>query len=147
VYRDRLIEHGEERYAFDRFVEVGRKAGFIPDAVSILTDTTNVNGAGAVQDTYTLLRKGVRKLLRELGYHLPGQRRGLSEKTRQLVETYVDQDRKAAIDWRDPEARAEQLRVLVDDMKATLTLATEHTDNPDVRAVGWLWSAWPGLCK
>lgn len=138
VYRDRLVEHGEERYAFDRFVEVGRKAGFIPDAASILTDTTNVNGAGAVQDTYTLLRKGVRKLLRELGYHLAGQRRGLSEKTRQLVETYVDQDRKADIDWRDPEARAKQLKVLVDDVKATLTLATEHTDNPEVRAIGWL---------
>lgn len=138
VYRNRLVEHGEERYAFDRFVEVGRKAGFIPDAASILTDTTNVGGAGAVQDTYTLLRKGVRKLLRELGYHLPGQRRGLSGKTRQLVETYVDQDRKAEIDWRDPEARAEQLKVLVDDVKATLTLAMEHADKAEVRAIGWL---------
>jgi hypothetical protein len=97
-----------------------------------------VEGAGAVQDTYTLLRKGVRKLLRELGYHLPGQRRGLSGRTRQLVETYVDQDRKAEIDWRDPEARAEQLKVLVDDVKVTLTLAMEHADKAEVRAIGWL---------
>jgi hypothetical protein len=138
VYRGRLVAHGEERYAFDRFVEVGRKAGFIPDVARILTDTTNVDGAGAVQDTYTLLRKGVRKLLRELGYHLPGQRRGLSGKTRQLVESYVDQDRKAEIDWRDPEARAEQLKVLVDDVKVTLSLAMEHADKAEVRAIGWL---------
>ena len=138
VYRDRLVEHGEERYAFDRFVEVGREAGFIPDAASILTDTTNVHGAGAVQDTYTLLRKGMRKLLRELGYHLPARRRGLSARTRQLVETYVDQDRKADIDWSDAAARAEQLKVLVEDVKATLTLATEHVDNAEVRAIGWL---------
>jgi len=52
---------------------------------------------GAVQDTYALLRKGVRKVLRELGYHLLGQRRDVSEKTRQLVETYVDQEREAVI--------------------------------------------------
>jgi hypothetical protein len=48
VYRKRLIENGQERYAFDRFVEVGREAGFIPDKVTLLTDTTWVKGAGAV---------------------------------------------------------------------------------------------------
>ena len=31
VYRKRLIENGKERYAFDRFVEVGRAAGFNTD--------------------------------------------------------------------------------------------------------------------
>ena len=62
IFRKRLAENGQERYAFDRFVEVGRAAGFIPDKVTLLIDTTNVKGAGAVQDTYTLLRKGIRKL-------------------------------------------------------------------------------------
>ena len=61
-FRNRLIEYGQERYAFDRFIAVGREAGFIPDRITLLTDTTNVKGAGAVQDTYTLLRKGLRKL-------------------------------------------------------------------------------------
>jgi len=55
-FRERLAEHGQERYAFDRFVAVGRAAGFIPDRVTLLTDTTRTKGAGAVQDTYTLLR-------------------------------------------------------------------------------------------
>ncbi len=137
-YRNRLIEHGQERYAFDRFVEAGREAGFISDKVTLLTDTTNVKGAGAVQDTYTLLRKGMRRLLKEMGYHPSGQRRGLCKQTRRLVETYVDQDRKAAIDWADPEARAEQLKVLVEDVEATLDLAAEHADDPEVRAFGWL---------
>lgn len=58
-FRQRLIEHGWERYAFDRFVAVGRTASFIADRVTLLTDTTPVKGAGAVQDTYTLLRKGI----------------------------------------------------------------------------------------
>lgn len=56
VFRKRLLEGGKERYAFDRFVIVGREAGFIPDKVTLLIDTTWTKGAGAVQDTYTLLR-------------------------------------------------------------------------------------------
>jgi hypothetical protein len=138
VYRQRLIENGQERYAFDRFVEVGREAGFIPDKVTLLTDTTWVKGAGAVQDTYTLLRKGVRKLLRALGYHLPGRRQGLSKQVRELVETYVDQDGKAEIDWSDPQARVGQLKVLVDDAEAVLDLAAEQVDDAQVREIGWL---------
>ena len=30
VFRTRLAENGQERYAFDRLVEVGRAAGFLP---------------------------------------------------------------------------------------------------------------------
>ena len=123
VFRKRLIENGEERYAFDRSTEAGRKAGFIPGKVTLLTDTTDVKGAGAVQDTYTLLRKGVRKLLKALDYNVPGRRRGLSQQTQELVKTYVDQDRKTEIDWSDPQAQAEHLKVLVDDVEATLALA------------------------
>jgi hypothetical protein len=138
VYRKRVIENGQERYAFDRFIQVGREAGFIPDQVTLLTDTTQVKGAGAVQDTYTLVRKGMRKLLRALGYHLPGQRRGLSPQVRALVETYVNQDRKAEIDWSDPQARAAQLQVLVEDAKTVLDLAVQQADDAEVRETGWL---------
>ena len=48
-FRKRLLENGRERYAFSRFIAVGREAGFIPDRVTLLSDTTNVKGAGAVQ--------------------------------------------------------------------------------------------------
>lgn len=138
VFRKRLVEHGQECYAFERFVQVGREAGFIPDKVTLLTDTTQVKGAGAVQDTYTLLRKGVRKLLKALGYHLPGPRRGLAPQIQALVGTYVDQDRKAAIDWADPQARAAQLHVLVQDAETVLELAALRADESEVRQIGWL---------
>jgi len=137
-YRNRLIENGQERYAFDRFIAMGRKAGFIPDRVTLLTDTTNVKGAGAVQDTYTLLRKGMRKLLKAAGFHLPHKRQGLSPQTRLLLQRYVDQDRKADIDWTDPQQRADQLQVLFDDAEAVLTLAAEYIDADEVRYLGWL---------
>jgi hypothetical protein len=138
VFRSRLVEHGQERYAFDRFIQVGREAGFIADKVTLLTDTTSAKGAGAVQNTYTLLRKGMRKLLRAMGYHLPGKRQGLSEPARYLVATYLDQDKKAEIDWSDAAQRQTQLNVLVADAEATLELALEQSDDPEVRLVGWL---------
>ena len=137
-FRKRLVEHGQERYAFDRFVAAGRAAGFIPDKVTLLTDTTWVKGAGAVQDTYTLLRKGIRKLLRVLGYTMPGKRRGLSSPAQELVASYLDQDRKADIDWSDPEQRATQLKVLIQDAESALELAQTQNDDADVRSAGWL---------
>jgi len=134
----RIVEHGKERYAFDRFIQVGREAGFIADKVTLLTDTTSVKGAGAVQNTYTLLRKGIRKLLRAMGYQLPGKRRGLSEQAKQLIATYLEQDQKADIDWSDAAQRQEQLGVLVDDAEALLEWALAHSDDATVRQIGWL---------
>ena len=138
IFRSRVLKHGKERYAFDRFIQVGREAGFIADKVTLLTDTTPAKGAGAVQDTYTLLRKGVRKLLKALGYPLPGKRQGLSEQARHLVETYLDQDKKADIDWSDAAQRQSQLNALVNDAEAALELALEQSDDTDVRLTGWL---------
>jgi transposase len=139
-YRQRLIEHEKERYAFDRFVKVGREAGFIPDRVTLLTDTTHTKGAGAVQDTYTLLRKGIRKLLKQVGYAAAGKPHGLSAETQRLIATYIEPDRKAQIDWSDPARRAAQLKVLFQDAEATLELAVEQIDDADVRTTGWLMS-------
>jgi Transposase domain (DUF772) len=51
IFRRRLLEHGQERYAFDRLLAVGRASGFLPEKVSVLIDTTPQLGAGAVQDT------------------------------------------------------------------------------------------------
>lgn len=137
-FRQRLIDHNKERYAFDRFVQVGREAGFIPDRVTLLTDTTRTKGAGAVQDTYTLLRKGIRKLLKQCGYAAAAKQRGLSPETQRLVATYVEQDRKAKIDWTDPQQRAAQLQRLFQDAEAALELATVHMEDADVRSTGWL---------
>lgn len=134
VFRRRLVEHGEERYAFNRLIGVGRAAGFLPDKVTLLIDSTPQRGAGAVQDTYTLIRKGIRKILRLAGYTLPKKRQGLAAN----LAVYLDSDRKAAIDWADPAARAAQLKVLVQDAEAVLDLAVEHADDPEVGSAAWL---------
>ena len=138
VFRARLLEHGQERYAFDRLLAVSREAGLLADKVTLLTDTTDVKGAGAVQDTYTLLRKGIRKLLKTMGYYLPGKRQGCAAEVERLLASYVDQDRRATADWSDPAVRHAQLQRLVADSEATLDLAVAQADDPDVRSLGWL---------
>src|SRR5471030_2772989 len=57
VFRKRLLAHGQERYAFDRFLRVAREAGFLPEKLRQLVDSSPEKGAGAVQDTFTLLRR------------------------------------------------------------------------------------------
>jgi len=140
VFRARLATYGKERYAFDRFIQVGREAGFIPDKVTLLIDTTWVKGAGAVQDTYTLIRKSVRKLLKAMGYHLPGKRQGCGQEIAGLLGRYVDQDRRAEINWEDPQQRQAQLKVLVADAEAALDLAAQQADDEAVRSLGWMLS-------
>lgn len=137
-FRKRLIEGKQERYAFDRLLQVGRTAGFIPATVTAIFDTTATGGAGAVQDTYTLLRKGIRKLLKTAGFALPGKRQGMAPEVARLVATYLDQDRKAAIDWADPTARAAQLQVLAADAEAALDAILPDSDDAEVRTMGWL---------
>jgi hypothetical protein len=138
VFRARLVEHKQERYAFDQLLKVSREAGLLADKVTLLTDTTDVKGAGAVQDTYTLLRKGIRKLIKTMGYHLPGKRQGCSAEVERLISSYVDQDRRTEADWSDPAVRQAQLKILVEDSEAALELALSQGDDPDVRSLGWM---------
>ena len=138
VFRKRLVRHARERYAFDRLIEVGRAAGFIPERVTMLIDTTSAKGAGAVQDSYTLLRKGIRKLLKTAGFDVAGKRHSLSARGQSLVSRYLEQDRKAGIDWSDAEQRSAQLKVLAQDAEAALALTAEQMDDEEVRSVGWL---------
>lgn len=134
VFRARLLAHGQERYAFDRLLAVGRAAGFLPEKISLLIDTTPQLGAGAVQDTYTLIRKGIRRVLKAAGYQAPAKRRGLATN----LAAYLESDHKAEIDWHDPAARAAQLKTLAADAQAVLELALTESDDAEVRAAGWL---------
>ena len=138
VFRARLVNHKQERYAFDQLLKVSRQAGLLADKVTLLTDTTDVKGAGAVQDTYTLLRKGIRKLIKTMGYHLPGKRQGCSAEVERLISRYVDQDRRAEADWSDPAVRQAQLKILVEDSEAALELALAQADDPEVCSLGWM---------
>jgi transposase len=134
VFRKRLLKHGKERYAFERFLKVAREAGFLPEKVRQLLDSSPMKGAGATQDTYTLLRKGIRRLLKAMGFQVPEKRRGLQADLRR----YLDADKKADIDWSDPKARGGELSRLVRDADAVLELAVSQADDDQVRTIGWM---------
>ena len=73
-----------------------------------------------------------------MGYAVPGQARGLAPETQRLMATYLEQDRKARLEWADPAQRSAQLQVLCQDAELALDLAAEANDDADVRAIGWL---------
>ena len=134
VFRRQLLKHGKERYAFERFLTVARDAGFLPERIRQLLDSSPMKGAGATQDTYTLVRKGIRRLLRAMGFSVPEKRRGL----RVELHRYLDEDKKAPIDWADPRARQAELGRLVRDADAALELAMAQADDERVRTTGWM---------
>jgi len=88
-----------------------------------------VLGAAGVRDTYTLIRGGIRKLLRALG-HTPATRGGLGER----LGRYLDPDapEKPDLDWTNAPARAEYLREAVEDVRAALALVDTEDTSPAV---------------
>jgi transposase len=62
-FRARLLLHGKERLVFERSLELATELGLIEGEADQIVDSTPMLGAAAVQDTATLVRSGVRKLL------------------------------------------------------------------------------------
>jgi len=81
VFRRKLLDRGLERVLFDRLVTAARDAGILAKNAEQLIDSSHVLGAAGVPDTSTLIRGGVRQLLRALGYtsarhDVPGEQLG-----------------------------------------------------------------------
>jgi len=62
-FRARLLLYGKERVVFERSLELASELGLISGQVEQILDSTPMLGAAAVQDTATLVRCAVRKLL------------------------------------------------------------------------------------
>ncbi len=118
-FRRKLLDRGLERSLFERLVGAARDAGLLAKGAEQLVDSSHVLGAAGVRDTYTLIRGGIRKLLRALG-HTPATRGGLGER----LGRYLDPDapEKPDLDWTNAPARAEYLREAVEDVRAALAL-------------------------
>ena len=57
-FRARLLLHGKERLVFERSLELATELGLIEGRPEQILDSTPMLGAGAVQDTATLVRCG-----------------------------------------------------------------------------------------
>jgi IS5 family transposase len=115
--------HNLDRELFTDVVRKAVAAGLLAKNAVQLVDSSAILGAGAVQDTYTLLRKALSRVVRAGRGQLPSE-------LRPRLERYID-PKKPEIDWDDPEARREELGRLVADARAALAALPEASDGQD----------------
>jgi transposase len=118
-FRRKLLDRGLERKLFERLVNAAREAGLITKDAAQLIDSSHILGAAGARDTYALIRGGIRKLLRSLGY-TAARKAELGERLFWYLD--LDAPEKPEIDWSDAEARAEHLKEIVADARAVLAL-------------------------
>ena len=122
-FRARLLLHGKERLVFERSLELAQELGLISGQTEQILDSTPMLGAAAVQDTATLVRSGVRKLLDAVGVADPDAADGLAAGLR---FDYKEPRRKPAGDWQDKSERMALLGEVAID--ATRALGTVEED-------------------
>jgi hypothetical protein len=130
VFRRKLIEHNLTRVLFDRLVTAARDAGLLTRTAAQVIDSSHILGAAGVRDTYTLIRGGIRKLLRGLGY-TPSRQTELGERLGWYLDPQAPE--KPELDWSDPTERATHLRALVEDARAALALVSDDEQRAAVQ--------------
>jgi transposase len=120
-FRRKLLDHGLERALFERLVNAAREAGLLTKDAAQLIDSSHILGAAGARDTYVLIRGGIRKLLRALGY-APTRRAQLGDRLGWYLDPQAP-EKPQRIDWSDPEARAAHLKEIVEDAREALSLA------------------------
>lgn len=113
VFRARLILHKKDKLAFEKTVEYARKAGLIGRVQPI--DSMPIIGAAALQDTYTLIRTGIEKLLLAIRRQRDEWEGSRGFKYPFASKKYRPGAGKAKIDWNDEQQKREHLNELVKD--------------------------------
>jgi transposase len=116
-FRARLLLHGKERLVFERSLELASELGLISGRAEQILDSTPMLGAAAVQDTVTLVRSGVRKLLDAVK---GADSRAASDLRRGLRFDYSRPRLKPPGDWQDRDARLELLAEVARDAERAL---------------------------
>src|SRR5829696_8236986 len=101
-FRARLLLHGKERIVFERSLELAGELGLLDGSVEQIVDSTPMLGAAAIQDTVTLVRAAVRKLIDAMQALDPGAARQLRKA---LAFDFARPREKPAADWHDKLAR------------------------------------------
>jgi len=104
LMRSRMVVHDADAELFERTIEKAVKAGILKGNITAIIDSSPVHGAGAVADTYELVRGFLRQVVRAAGERL-------SEEAREAAEPFCGA--KPDIDWQDPAARKAHLAELV----------------------------------
>lgn len=107
VFRSRILLHEKDQSLFRKVVRRAVEAGLVPRRTLQLIDSSAVLGAGAVADTYDLLRGAIRKLAAAAGEG------SLPKRLRRRLKRYL-KEAKPKIDWGNPAARRAELGRMVE---------------------------------
>lgn len=110
--RQKLFEGKQGTEILDRTIRVSRETGVFSDDGTAIVDSFLIHGAAARQDTITLIRKAVSRVLIIAGFH--GRREQIEGV---LVRTDYSRKGKPEINWDDAEARRQLLQSLVEDSR------------------------------
>jgi transposase len=116
-FRARLLLHGKERVVFERSLAFAAELGLLEEAVEQAVDSTPMLGAAATQDTVTLVRSGVRKLLEAVSGEDADAAAVLA---RNLEFEYARPRQKPDCDWRSKPARERLLTRVAQDAERAL---------------------------
>jgi hypothetical protein len=123
LMRSRMVLHDADADLFKATLAKAVEAGIFKAKLTAIIDSSPVHGAGAVADTYELVRGFMRQVVQAAGERL-------SEQARSGAEPFCGA--KPDIDWQDPAARKAHLGELVTAGVALLAEAA-GIDDPAVR--------------
>jgi hypothetical protein len=104
LMRSRMVVHDADADLFEATLAKAVKAGIFKGKLTAIIDSSPVHGAGAVADTYELIRGFLAKVVRAAGERLGAEAAG-------SAEPFCGP--KPDIDWQDPAARKVHLGELV----------------------------------
>ncbi|MQA75448.1 MAG: transposase, partial [Solirubrobacterales bacterium] len=116
-FRARLLLHGKERLALERTLELATELGLMKGAVEQIVDSTPMLGAAATQDTVTLVRSGVAKLI---GAVEAAEDEAATELRNGLEFDYERPRQKPDCDWRSRQEREAMLTRVAQDAERGL---------------------------
>ena len=118
VFRARLLNHELEALALERSLERARQSGVISRTEQQAVDSMPILGAAAVQDTYTLMRTSIEKILWAIGRQRKDWKGSRGFQYPFQKERYLGKKRgKPDIDWHDHQAKLAYLKELLSDAR------------------------------
>lgn len=118
-FRQRLIAHDMDRRLLERTIELARRTrGYSHTALRAAFDASPLFGAGRVEDTFNLLGRALREVLKTVAERLSitveqaAERAGVTLVTGTSIKAALD------VDWDDPNEKKAALNRLLDEVRA-----------------------------
>lgn len=134
-FRSGLLIHDKQRLVFERFIALAQEAKILKTTgATHIIDSTYVLGAGAVQDTYNLIKSAVRRVLR-----VTRRNPKLNARLKGVLDPEINYEKpgKPKINWDDPQEKKQLLTKLVRDAQSVqeiLTAAGEELSQAETQA-------------